>query len=110
MTIQPACALRCIKVGAGYACVWAAGLGCLLGSVGLRLLDVDEALGWIILIGSLAAVAVGIPALRDDKFRHPGAVFFLVVGALAASALLAVLAAFGFLLYLFLGASTGSHR
>jgi hypothetical protein len=110
MTKENASALRCIKAGAAYACIWAAGFACLLGMVGLRLLDIDEKLGEAILIGSLAAVAVGIPVLRDDAFRNPAAVFFLVVGALVASALLAVLAAFGFLLYLFLGSGGRGHR
>jgi predicted membrane channel-forming protein YqfA (hemolysin III family) len=110
MTTENASAIRCIKVGAGYACIWAAGFACLLGIGGLELRDVDHGLGEAILIGSLAVVAVGIPVLRDARFRNPGAVFFLVLGALVVSALLAVLAAFAFLIYIFLGSGGRGHR
>lgn len=109
MTTEHAPASRCIKVGAGYACIWAIGLAYLL-AIGALKLSGDGTLEMAMLIGSLAAFAVGIPALRDEKFRHPASVFFLVVGAVLVSVLFAILAAFGFLLYLFLGFSSGPHR
>jgi hypothetical protein len=108
MTTEPASAFQCIKVGAGYACIWGFGVVCLLVLGGLQLLD--QTLSGAILIGSLAAVAVGIPVFRDDKFRNPGAIFFLLFGPVLVSALLAVLAALAFGLYLLLDSGGSGHR
>lgn len=109
MTTEHAPASRCIKVGAGYACIWAIGLAALLATNVLHISG-DGTLEMAMLISSLAAFAVGFPAVRDEKFRNPASVFFLMLGAILVSVLLAVLAAFAFLLYLFLGYSSGPHR
>lgn len=101
---------RCIKVGAGYGCIWAFSLACLLGFSGLEFHDVEKPLGTAILIGSLAAVAGGVPTFLDEKFRNPASLFYLVVGAVAAAVLLYVVAALAFFVYLILGWNTGSHR
>ena len=110
MTTEHASGFRCIKTGAGYACLWAAVLGFLLWNGVLQSSHIDDTLGGVLLFGSLAASAVGIPVLRDGRFRHPGCVIFLAAGALAASALLAILAGAAFLVYLFLGYNPSTHR
>lgn len=96
---------HCFKAGAWYACIWAVGFACLLGLVGSTLLDVS----YVILIGSLAAVAVVIPVWRDAALRNLASVFFLTLGAALVSVVLALLPAVAFLLYLFLGVSP-NHR
>lgn len=110
MSTEHASGIRCIKTGAGYACLWAAVLGLLLWSGVLQSSHIDDTPGAVFLCGSLAAVALGIPVLCDKRFRHPGCVIFLAVGALAASALLAILAGAAFLVYLFLGYNPSTHR
>ena len=76
MTTEHAPASRCIKVGAGYACIWAIGLAALLATNVLHLSG-DGTLEMAMLISSLAAFAVGFPAVRDEKFRNPSSIFFL---------------------------------
>ena len=110
MTTERASALRCIQVGAFSACIWASALAGVLWLGQSHFQDVDDIVGAILLIGSLAVVAVGIPAWRDERFRNPASVFFLSLSAVAVSALLATLAGAAFLLWLFLGSSSGMHR
>lgn len=103
MTFERASVFQCIKAAAAYVCIWAVGLACLLRFTGLQLRHIETDLGTTILFGSLAAVAVGIPAFSDKKFRHPAALFFLIASAVVVTMLLYAVAALTFVAYIMLG-------
>ena len=98
-----------MKVGAIMAGVWGILLAFVLGNGWFNSIDLERPLHMLILVGTLAIVAVGIPASRDVELRNPASLFFLVVGILllGAAAALVALTLFTVLLS---GWNIGSHN
>lgn len=89
------------------ACAWFAA-GALILANGLHNLNTNSTLEMTLVIGSLVAVAVGVPAYRGEQFRNPASLFFLVVGAVLICAL-AALATVAYFLFLFINSPMTSH-
>ena len=92
MTTEHVSRFHCIKVGAMMAFVWGVVVAVLHGTDIVRTIDIERPLHVLFLIGSLAIVAVGFPAFRDDQLRNPSSLFFLTVGIVLMAAVAAVIA------------------
>ncbi|MEJ7806410.1 MAG: hypothetical protein WKG03_10885 [Telluria sp.] len=92
MTTEQFSRSRCMKVGAMMACVWGVLVGVLHGTDIIRTIDIERPLHVLFLIGSLAIVAVGFPAFRNEQLRNQSSLFFLTVGIVLMAAVAAVIA------------------